>query len=527
MTITATYPGVYIEEIPSDVRTIVGVPTSIAAFMGRAVKGPDKDPIAISSFEDFIRLFGGLHVDYPMSYSIQDFFLNGGSQAIIVRLFKPQAGGNGRAEMNVGGLKLSAANPGAWGSSLKATVDYTGITEDVAKHYGFADASKLFNLTVSECAKDESVLSRERHINLSVEDGPRRVDRVLVKESMLVRVRLKGDSTPELPEPLICPSEVSGVSATGGNDSDPLGTTEYMGDEDNKTGIYMLDKADIFNLLCIPPDVRDQDTHQSIYLDAMKYCSKRRAMLIVDPPAAWGKVRETAVATTIRGLSALNLTGVEPRNAALYFPRVCQADSLRENQIDTFVPCGIVAGLVARTDAQCGVWKAPSGTEAELKGISSLELKLTDAENGVLYTQAVNCLREFPNGFFCWGSRTMDGFDDNSSDDWKSIHVRRLTLFLEESLFRGTKWVVFEPNDEPLWSQIRLNVGAFTHDLFRQGAFQGTTPRDAYFVKCDKETTTQQDINKGIVNILVGFAPLKPAEFVIIKIQQIAGQIKT
>jgi phage tail sheath protein FI len=139
----------------------------------------------------------------------------------------------------------------------------------------------------------------------------------------------------------------------------------------------------------------------------------------------------------------------------------------------------------------------------------------------------VNVLRTFPIfGNISWGARTLDGADQQASE-WKYIPVRRTALFIEESLFQGLKWVVFEPNDEPLWAQIRLNVGAFMHNLFRQGAFQGSTPRDAYFVKCDKETTTQNDIDRGIVNILVGFAPLKPAEFVVIKIQQIAGQIET
>ena len=124
-----------------------------------------------------------------------------------------------------------------------------------------------------------------------------------------------------------------------------------------------------------------------------------------------------------------------------------------------------------------------------------------------------------------WGARTLVGSDLMASQ-WKYVPVRRLALFIEESLFRGTQWVVFEPNDEPLWAQIRLNIGAFMQGLFREGAFQGSTPKDAYLVKCDSETTTQDDINKGIVNIVVGFAPLKPAEFVIIKIQQLAGQIE-
>ena len=128
-------------------------------------------------------------------------------------------------------------------------------------------------------------------------------------------------------------------------------------------------------------------------------------------------------------------------------------------------------------------------------------------------------------GRVVWGARTLEG-NDRLASEWKYVPVRRTALFLEEWLYRGTQWVVFEPNDEPLWAQIRLNLGAFMQSLFRQGAFQGKTPKEAYLVKCDSETTTQDDINRGIVNILVGFAPLKPAEFVIIKIQQLAGQIE-
>jgi phage tail sheath protein FI len=186
-----------------------------------------------------------------------------------------------------------------------------------------------------------------------------------------------------------------------------------------------------------------------------------------------------------------------------------------------------VAGLYARTDATRGVWKAPAGTDASLTGVSGVVVLLNDRENGVLNPHAVNCIRNFNvYGTVIWGARTLRGNDEIGSE-WKYIPVRRTALFIEESLYRALKWVVFEPNDEPLWAQIRLNVGAFMHDLFRQGAFQGKTPQDAYFVKCDKETTTQSDINRGIVNIVVGFAPLKPAEFVIIKIQQMAGQIET
>jgi uncharacterized protein len=154
-----------------------------------------------------------------------------------------------------------------------------------------------------------------------------------------------------------------------------------------------------------------------------------------------------------------------------------------------------------------------------------VERRFSDGENGVMNPEAINTIRVFPNGIVNWGARTMDGADRFASE-YKYIPIRRLALFIEESLYRGLTWVVFEPNDEPLWAQIRLNVGAFMHNLFRQGAFQGQKPRDAYFVKCDAETTTQNDRNLGIVNIIVGFAPLKPAEFVIISLQQMAGQIE-
>jgi phage tail sheath protein FI len=189
------------------------------------------------------------------------------------------------------------------------------------------------------------------------------------------------------------------------------------------------------------------------------------------------------------------------------------------------VPCGAVAGVMARTDFRRGVWKAAAGLEAGLNGVFRLTVPMTDAENGELNPLGINCLRTMPAiGPVIWGARTLVG-DDRLANQWKYVPVRRVALWIEETLYRNTKWAVFEPNDEPLWSSLRLNIGAFMQDLFRQGAFQGQSPKDAYFVKCDSSTTTQNDIDRGIVNVIVGFAPLKPAEFVILYIQQIAGNI--
>ena len=214
------------------------------------------------------------------------------------------------------------------------------------------------------------------------------------------------------------------------------------------------------------------------------------------------------------------------KNAAVYFPRTFVPDPVNGNRLRSVAASGTIAGLYARTDATRGVWKAPAGTDASLQNVQALAYTLTDLQNGALNPLGVNCLRTFPiYSHICWGARTLDGADQLASE-WKYVPIVRLALFIEESLFRGTKWVVFEPNDEPLWAQIRLNVGVFMNGLFRQGAFQGQTPKDAYFVKCDAETTTQADRNLGIVNIEVGFAPLKPAEFVVITIQQIAGELQ-
>jgi phage tail sheath protein FI len=198
-------------------------------------------------------------------------------------------------------------------------------------------------------------------------------------------------------------------------------------------------------------------------------------------------------------------------------------DPLAPGLMRNIGPSGVVAGIMARTDATRGVWKAPAGIDAAIGGVT-LAVPVTEADSGALNPLGINAFRSMPViGNVVWGARTLVGADTRASE-WKYVPVRRTALYLEQSLNAGLKWVVFEPNDEPLWSQVRLNVGAFMQDLFRKGAFAGTTPREAYFVRCDRTTTTQADVDRGVVNILVGFAPLKPAEFVVIQIQQLAGQ---
>jgi len=312
--------------------------------------------------------------------------------------------------------------------------------------------------------------------------------------------------------------------ADRGDDGDAPLITDYQGDEEHQTGFHALDSVDLFNLMVLPGDreITDADDIRQILGHASTYCEQHRAFLLIDPPVAWtSNGRPVASQSDVDALRQ----AVEPDHAAVFYPRIEYIEYVNGQRLQRMIgPSGMIAGLMARTDANRGVWKAPAGIEANLRGALDLEVNLTDRENGRLNLTAVNCLRKFPNGIVNWGARTLDGFESGTSE-WKYISIRRFSLFLQESLYRGTKWVVFEPNDEPLWAQIRLNLNAFMMGLFRQGAFQGSTPDKAFFVKCDGETTTQNDRNQGRVNIEVGFAPLKPAEFVIIRIQQMAGEL--
>jgi len=301
----------------------------------------------------------------------------------------------------------------------------------------------------------------------------------------------------------------------GADGTPPNSATDIEGDEASKTGIYALLNVDLFNLLVIPRTTLLPDTDaKDVIAKAVALCESRRAFFIVDPNPTKDI---TNIGDWVGGITA-------SRNAAVYFPQILAADPLQNFRIHAMPASGALAGIYASTDATRGVWKAPAGIDAIIQGAQGLSYTLTDAENGTLNPLGINCLRTFAvYGTVTWGARTLFG-SDARADEYKYIPVRRIALYIEESLYRGTKWVVFEPNDEPLWAQIRLNVGAFMQTLFRQGAFQGSTPQAAYFVKCDSETTTPTDQNLGVVNILVGFAPLKPAEFVVIQIQQMAGQ---
>jgi phage tail sheath protein FI len=544
---TFTYPGVYIEEIPSGVHTITGVATSIAAFVGWAAQGPTDKAVLVQSLSDFANQFGGIDARSLLGYAVSQFFANGGQQAYIIRLVSDNSGGKTAAAPTsveitglifdstnpistvtintgtTGGLTLTAVNPGVWGRSYGIQIqprsdDYTRFSLSVT----YTDS----------VSGTTSVVESFANLSMSSTDTQSRyVVNIINEQSSFLTASMDGTTpltitnnptVPTSPKPSNPPAP---VPLGGGDDGtvlspslDPATPSAFeTAMNSNPTasggGVHLLDTVPIFNLLCIPGEVVSQTIS-----DLQAYCFAKRAFMIVD-------CQQTAKFSDLQNGPG-GITGTNAINSAFYFPWINQFDP-EQNLTRPFPPCGFVAGIYAATDVARGVWKAPAGIDASLTGESGLVTLLTDAQNGTLNVLGINCLRHFTAfGDVVWGARTLRG-NDQIGSEWKYVPIRRLALFLESSLYDGTQWVVFEPNDEKLWGQIRLNVGAFMQGLFLQGAFQGTTPQQAYFVKCDGDNNPQSSIDQGIVNILVGFAPLYPAEFVVIQIQQMAGQLQS
>ncbi len=523
MPVALSYPGVYVEEIPSGVRTITGVATSITAFAGWAPQGPTNQAGLVLSWSDFARQYGGLNGNSYLGYAVSQFFLNGGQQAYIIRLVttgdSTPANNAATASLPMAPITIRAQNPGLWANNYAIAIKGQTSGNRFQLQVVYIDPT-------DSSGKTQIVVESYANISAVTPDPQGRyVCDVVNNQSNYITIdAVAQPPSPAKPADTPIPGQlVAAQKLSGGQDGAVLepntpafeGALIPGGVLGGTGGINLLDHVDLFNLLVIPGET----TPATLAL-LETYCADHRAFLIAD-------CAETATLTTLQTGPDSTLTGVEGTNAAFYFPWVTAPDPLSQNLPSQYPPSGFVAGIYARTDGTRGVWKAPAGTEATLTGATGVTVPLNDNENGILNPQAVNCIRNFSvYGTIVWGARTLQG-NDQVGSQWKYIPVRRTALFIEESLYRALKWAVFEPNDNPLWAELRLNVGSFMQTLFQQGAFQGLTPADAYFVKCDNETTTQNDINLGIVNIVVGFAPLKPAEFVVIQIQQMAGQIAT
>jgi uncharacterized protein len=541
MPVTPTYPGIYINEIQSSAHTITAAPTSVAVFVGYT--HPFKTlqfgkAVQLFSFTDYERQFGGFFSNSvfhdpdnfgSVPLAVNQFFLNGGSVCYVV------------------GLQASAlvGNPPEPTEIAPPTVPVAGVNFTVREP---TDATHEMIIRVDNLKSDGSSPSNQSIADITVTygSGPgarvekfRRVSLDLASSnfiqnsigtatnfvSSLVSVDVDPHSFPAqftVPAGQAFDSQsVPHMPPDGSSVFEPNDFITVF--EDNQP----LDKVPIFNLLILPGI-----TSNAILSEAARFCEKKLAFLIIDPPynsAAddFGGKTDNGEATKAIG-NSLGVTFVPPveKNAALYFPFLLSADPVTGAPIE-LPPGGTVAGIYGRTDLNRGVWKAPAGLETSILNSPGVVTRgmMTDQQQGVLNALGVNCLRQFPgSGTVVFGARTMVTADPALQNMWRYVPVRRMALFLEQTLYNNLGWVVFEPNDEPLWAAIRTSIGAFMLGLFRQGAFQGSTPSDAFQVKCDNQTTVQADIDNGIVNIVVAFAPLKPAEFVIINIAQLAGQ---
>jgi phage tail sheath protein FI len=643
MPVQTTYPGVYIEEIPSGVHTIVGVSTSVTAFVGAASRGPADTPVRVFSFSDYVRTFGPpLDETNPMGHAVQHFFTNGGSQAVIVRVLgvnSAAAATTLKETLSSGDdvLTLTANGMGAWANmtgsvglqveadredaanpddSFNIVVRYltldprtnTAVVSAIESHPNLSmspkhpryalnvlGGSQLVVASVPEnldstetgssvgadaLADSVTLQDGARTLRVSVDFEPA-IDLVLfptetgdiaktpnqivtaIKTALAdAGLEPKADASPSA-NPLKIESKTAGMNSavtvtaapgdvsealklgrawggkevsgsavkrpaatvdaqglvdpqelTGGADGDQVVPSDVVPLAD--TGIFALGSLLFprFNLLCLPGLTSFDDAAVG---KAMSYCRDERAFLLVDtPPGGFEEIPPSLGSLTVLG-----------EHAAIYYPRLKVVEALPGGTTRTLnlPPCGAVAGVMARIDATRGIWKAPAGREAGVVGISALTAATDDNLSGQLNPKGIDVLREFPGaGIVVWGARTLRG-DDTSSSEFKYVPVRRLTDYIASSLYLGTQFAVMEPNDPDLHGQLRLAVGSFMRGLFRQGAFQQSESRsesDSYFVICDATNNPQPEIDLGRVNVTVGFAPLKPAEFVIIAITQIS-----
>ncbi|MCB9526454.1 MAG: phage tail sheath family protein [Myxococcales bacterium] len=505
------YPGVYVQEVSPGAVPIQGQPTAITAFLGRTDRGPMQQATSVRSFDDFARIFGEVQRSHPVSCAVRDFFRAGGAHAVVVRL-----GWGTQAALRLGdALTLRAHDEGTWGNRLTVTVDYAGLA-DLSPEQVPAGcvAGDLFNLRVRLLDGAGGVTLSEDHLRVTLKPGTERsLDRVL------------GGSTLLSPDHEASASErpADGTQATGagGGECPRLTPADYLTHVAGH-GFQALDAVDVVNLICVPTDTVVGFVGQDVCVRAAEYAQKRGALALIDPPSTWDGALAAGRLDAIDP-SELGLVGELARHVAVYVPRIRVSDGGEGGEPRPSLVSGMMAGIFSRIDAERGVWTAPAGLSATLPTGVELTCRLTDEQSAALNRLGINPLCSFPGtGPVVWGARTLAGAD-GLDDDYRYVPVRRLADHIEQSVRSGIGWATFEPNAEPLWDELCHQIGGFLSDLFRQGAFQGSTASAAFFVRCDVSTTTQADIDVGVVNMIVGFAPLKPGEFVLLHLQQIAG----
>jgi phage tail sheath protein FI len=591
MPVTTSYPGIYIQEAPSTSQTIVAAPTNIAVFLGythplkTAAVNLNK-AVQIFSFSDYQAQFGGFvrsgafanayglaqnqGAFGDMAQGVSQFFLNGGTNAYVVSLSNSIL-----TSLTPCALWLAHGSPpGAWQLEVAPSGQVAPNNAIVFTATEVTDENFAMSITIRPGQQTSPPGAQVADIVITygpspppatsppgsppstpVISGPGTTIETYRRVSLSQFMSDNKTPNPNYIVSRLSASALVSVTVGAGPAAWPTGTVTQLFSNylSQKTQFYSpqdyaavlqedtdLDKVPVFNLMVVVGVAENSatwpaDVSGAIILgDAISFCERRMAFLIMDPPIA-DSADGTVPPNSNPIQNSVNLGLIpESKNAGLYFPYLLTPDPITglatnavTGQQNAIPPAGSVAGIFAATDLARGVWKTPAGFPTQLNPSVTGVVpsgRMTDPRQGVLNPLAVNCLRQFPNiGTVVFGSRTTALTDQQ----WTYVPVRRMALFLEQTLYANLKWVIFEPNADPLWSAITMSINAFMLGLFKQGAFQGDTPSDAFLVQCNSQTTTQADIDSGVVNIVVGFAPLKPAEFVIITLTQLAGQTQT
>ena len=480
------------------IRVIARAATSIAAFVGRTLKGPVNEPVPVRSFADYTRVFGGLWQPSTLSYAVEQFFENGGRCAVIVRVVNGARPPTLSLPCLSGKLILRGVGAGSR-EFLRASVDYDGID---------AKETDRFNLVVQRVrtAGSEQIEDQEIYRRLTVTPGADRFVADALLESRLIRVQ---GGVPAA-RPTRTPAAASGASIgytpsnPDGDDGGPITDYDIIGSAQAGTGIFALHAAPDINLLCIPPLTRETDVGLSTLLVAGRFCRDRRAMLLVDPPSSW--------ASSAAALDGMRHWPFRSEDATMFFPRVVAFDRLR-GRFELFAPCGVAAGIIARCDESTPVWSAAEGDAPILRHGMRPAWNVNNADRVRLANAGINLLqavRIAPK--FATSPRTLAS-GSAAVSDWRFLSARRLALFVLASVERGTRWMLFERNAQATWTMARAQVEAFLDSLYAEGAFAGRSGEQSYFVVCDERINTEESMRAGKINLAFGFAATKPGEY--------------
>lgn len=519
-------PGVYIEEFEMGARPIEGVSTSTVGFLGLTERGPTNQINLVTSLTQYMRIYGGYIQNSYLTYAVEGFFGNGGKRCYIGRIAPAAAT---TAEIDIGEINFKAVGHGGWGNNVGIRIENSSIDEENGKTTGeksfkltVAYWKKLPDLEINETEEEEKAKKFKELIesadyfesfdNLS--ENTKSVDYYINKlgdpqNNLSNLVVLQGKGRPPNTEE----ENIYFKKLEGGDDTtNPLLSTDYRGDPKalpgDRTGLTAFNEIDEISLISAP-DIQflDDNNRKNTVNDILTQCETLKdRFAILDAPDIKG----------IEKLKINELLGRQSKYGALYYPWIKIYDPVTGGQ-KPIPPGGHVAGIYARSDAERGVHKAPANEY--VRGAIDLEFKITKGEQEILNPRGINVIRDFPGrGILVWGARTtiLDPL-------WKYINVRRLFIYIEESIEEGTQWAVFEPNNERLWARVTATITQFLTGVWRDGALMGTKPEEAFFVKCDRSTMTQDDIDNGRLICIIGIAPVKPAEFVIFRITQWAG----